>query len=111
MKFHGTKDKLKNIVVDAVPGGVFDNFKEGLLYRVRHGATITWWSSTGTIHVQAPPELKKLTEDRLRNFLHPDQRKIDTADFVTRPRRSPPDPHPGIRSKFKAPLNALARQR
>ena len=111
MEFHGKKETLKNIIVDAVPGGAFDTFKEGLRYRAKYGATITWWSSTGKLLIQEPEKFKGLTRDRLYNFLYPDKPQIYTAGRAIRERRVKPEPHPGVRSKFKAPNSALARQR
>ena len=111
MKFHGKMETLKSIIVDAVPGGAFDKFKEGLRYRTKYGATITWWSSTGKLLVQEPAKFKEMTLDRLHNFLYPDKPQIYTAGRAIRERRAKPEPHPGVRSKFDAPRNALARQR
>ena len=111
MKFHGKMETLKKITVEAVPGGTFDKFKEGLRYRAKYGATITWWSSTGKLLVQEPAKFKRLTLDRLHNFLYPNKPQIYTADRAIRERRAKPEPHPGVRSKFKPPNSALARQR
>ena len=111
MKFHGKKETLKKIIVDAVPGGAFIKFEDGLRYRAKYGVTITWWSSTGKLVVQGPAKLNRLTLDRMHNFLYPDNPQIYTAGRAIRERRAKPEPHPGVRSKFKPPNSALARQR
>ena len=109
MEFHGKKEKMRKIIVDAVPGGSFDNFDKGLRYRSEYGATITWMSSTGAIQVEEPRRYAGLTQDRLRNFLYPDRPPISTADRILWPRYSADSIQPMMRSNVKERNNALSK--
>ncbi len=71
----GSEEEIIRIIREAVPGGRFLGFADGVRYRASYGPIIIWWSSTGTIAVQGKKDAAQFTRDRLHNYLFPQSRR------------------------------------
>ncbi|MFT3988993.1 hypothetical protein [Aestuariivirga sp.] len=105
MKFNGPKNKLEKLFVEAFPNGSSDEFPQGVRYRMPQGAVITWWATTGSVAVQGKKEVRAKAIERLDSFLNSSASKPH-AVYFNETQEASAMPHPGLRAKYKIPINS-----